>query len=192
MQYEPNKVYHIYNQGNNKQPIFFSPENYHFFLTKMHKHLKVNVDILAYCLMPNHFHFLVLTKECACQQKYPDKLNNNMQTLSHNLAILLRSYTRAINKQNDRTGSLFRPRTKAKNGIIDGFIVANNQDDNLNFDLRNDYHRVCFEYIHNNPVKAQLCAKAIDWEYSSAKDYAGLRNDDLCNKQLSKQLGFLG
>ena len=63
MKFEPNNLYHIYNRGNNSQPVFFEPENYNFFIGKIKHHLHPLVDILAYCLMPNHFHLLVSVPE---------------------------------------------------------------------------------------------------------------------------------
>ncbi|MFA5463901.1 MAG: hypothetical protein WC265_07490, partial [Dysgonamonadaceae bacterium] len=59
MQFEQGYIYHIYNQGNNRQRIFFREENYTFFLQKMKKYLLPYCDILAWCLMPNHFHWMV-------------------------------------------------------------------------------------------------------------------------------------
>jgi len=52
-------IYHIYNRGNNCQTIFFSDNNYFYFLKKCHRYLKPCGNILAWCLMPNHFHFLI-------------------------------------------------------------------------------------------------------------------------------------
>ena len=43
-------------------------------------------------------------------------------------------------------------------------------------------------YIHQNPMKANLVKKMEDWDYSSFKDYCGLRNGTLCNKELAVQL----
>lgn len=59
MRFEAANLYHIYNRGNNRQTIFFSRENYLYFLTKVKKYIYPNADILAWCLMPNHFHFLL-------------------------------------------------------------------------------------------------------------------------------------
>ena len=60
---EQGSFYHIYNRGNNKQDIFFEEKNYDLFLKNFDKYLSSFVDVYAYCLMPNHFHFLIKIKE---------------------------------------------------------------------------------------------------------------------------------
>ncbi|MFB6341095.1 transposase [Saccharicrinis sp. FJH62] len=59
MDFESDQLYHVYNQGNNKQDIFFCKENYLFFLKKIETHISPYADIIAYCLMPNHFHLMI-------------------------------------------------------------------------------------------------------------------------------------
>ncbi|MFN7839584.1 MAG: transposase [Bacteroidota bacterium] len=103
MQLAPNALYHIYIRGNNRQPIFFHDRNYDFFINKAYTELKSEIDFLAYCLMPNHFHLSVYTKP-TCNAK---EFSNGMRTL-------LSSYTRAIQKQEQITGSLFQQNTKCK------------------------------------------------------------------------------
>ena len=185
MQFEASLMYHIYNQGNNKQPVFFKPENYLFFIRKMRTFMLPYVDFLCYCLMPNHFHFLVMVTKVA--QPLP---NGKERSLNESIAIMLRSYSRAINKQEGRSGALFREETKAKNGIIDGFITLDGKDSDHFFKSDNKYGRICFDYIHNNPVKPNLATKASDWPFSSAADYAGLRNGTLCNMDLARTLNL--
>ena len=63
MNFSAGNIYHVYNRGNQKQLIFFKPENYVFFLRKMRKELLPYAEILTYCLMPNHFHWLLLVKD---------------------------------------------------------------------------------------------------------------------------------
>jgi len=63
MVFETGHLYHIYNQGNNRQKIFFSREHYLFFLNKIKKHILPHADILAWCLMPNHFHLMIYVKD---------------------------------------------------------------------------------------------------------------------------------
>ena len=91
--------YHVYNRGNNRQLIFFERDNYIYFLRQLRKHIIVNsVDIIAYCLMPNHYHLLVYLKT--------DHFSNLMQVFSL-------SYAKAINKRYQRVGSLFQGRFQA-------------------------------------------------------------------------------
>ena len=88
--------YHIYNRGNNHQAIFFERENYLYFLRLVRQHLTTKgVDVVAYCLMPNHYHFLVYLRE--------ENLSNAMKSLSL-------SYTKAINQRFNRVGVLFQGR----------------------------------------------------------------------------------
>jgi REP element-mobilizing transposase RayT len=55
--------YHIYNRGNNGDNIFYTPENYSYFLKRFDYYLSDYLEVYAYCLLPNHFHFLVRVKD---------------------------------------------------------------------------------------------------------------------------------
>jgi putative transposase len=86
-------------------------------------------------------------------------MNINAETFNSSIAIMLRSYTRAINKQENRTGSLFKPHTKAEcidcfKGVVPSYIKSNLLINNHLSDKQ--YPEVCFNYIHQNPVKAKL------------------------------------
>lgn len=63
IQLESGKYYHIYNRGNNKERIFFNEHNYEYFMRKFDFYLTEYVDLFAFCLLPNHFHFIVRVKE---------------------------------------------------------------------------------------------------------------------------------
>ena len=173
---EKDIIYHLYNKGNNGQKIFFSRDNYIFFLQKVRKHLYPYCDILAYCLMPNHFHFMILANSNSVKTKKFGRRKANV--FSENLRVMLSSYTRAINKQEKRSGSLFQQHSKFKplNDIFYGKISNPSS-------VAYDYY--CFHYIHNNPVKANLVRNKENWEFSSYKDYSGLRNGNLINKELA-------
>ncbi len=170
MEFFENELYHIYNRGNNRQQIFFKADNYLFFLEKIRKFILPHCDILAYCLMPNHFHFLINADSRTISTKVIADKEKNI--LSEGIRMLLSSYTQAINKQNKTSGSLFQQNTKAK-AIIKG---------------SNLYDLLCFHYIHQNPMKAKLVDKMEDWAYSSFKDYCGLRNGTLCDQELAFRL----
>ena len=53
------ETYHIYNKGNNQETLFLKNENYLQFLMLFRKFVSPYCKVLAYCLMPNHFHFLI-------------------------------------------------------------------------------------------------------------------------------------
>jgi putative transposase len=56
---EEGNYYHLYNRGNNRENIFFEEENYMYFLKQFKNYLLPHIDVFAYCLMPNHFHFFI-------------------------------------------------------------------------------------------------------------------------------------
>ncbi len=202
-------LYHVYNQGNNRRQIFFIDENYLFFLKKIRAFLLPHADFLAYSLMPNHFHFLIYMHSVDAPippphltnfryKQIPQKLQKEsdsspkIRNFSESIAIMLRSYTRAINKQEGNSGSLFREKTKAKNGF-DGKLWTGEKSITKDFSFAegNDYATNCFHYIHENAKEANLVTKPEDYMYSSARDYAGLRKGTLCNQELAKKLLFI-
>ncbi|MFK7933238.1 MAG: transposase [Saprospiraceae bacterium] len=209
MQYLSNEIYHIYNQSNDGSVIFISHENYLYFLLKIREKICPYVDFLAYSIMPNHFHWLVYTKPAACEysnavkpmRKYRNNLisekellnesEHRQQKLSTAIGGLLSGYTRAFNKMYDKRGARFRKPTKAKNGMIEELITLDGKYSHLFFHMVNPYPRICFNYIHDNAPKANLVSKSEDYLYSSARDYAGLRNGTLCNQKLAKELNLI-
>jgi putative transposase len=120
-------------------------------------------------LMPNHFHFLIdITEESLKPVKSGGII---MPAITNGFRLLQSSYAKGINNQLNRTGSLFQQKTKAK----------------LTNDAK-DYSITAFHYIHQNPVIAHLTNTPQEWNYSSFKDYIGLRNGVLCNKQKAYEL----
>jgi len=92
----PGHYYHLYNRGNNHQRIFFERENYLYFLRQFRYFVAAQtVQVVAYCLMPNHYHFLIYLRE--------EGLSAAMQRFTP-------SYTNAINRRYQRSGALFEGR----------------------------------------------------------------------------------
>ena len=101
-----NHYYHVYNRGNNRENIFFEDKNYRYFLSKVKVAFEDKIDLISYCLMPNHFHLLVKIKEDGVLEKAMQKISTG--------------YTRAINSAYNRTGHLFQGRFKNK-------LIPNNE-----------------------------------------------------------------
>ncbi len=110
---------------------------------------------------------------------------------------MLASYTRAINIQENRTGSLFRDKTKAEcitqidEGVSPSFFNTNRGTQIKLVQPEQAYPKICFDYIHQNPVTAGLTGQAADWEFSSYRDYLGLRNGKLIHKERASEFGLL-
>jgi putative transposase len=196
MQFEKFHIYHIYNQGNNRQKIFFNRENYLFFLWKIQTYILPFADILAWCLMPNHFHLMVVVNEteivCETHPMTPSHRMSKKRSLNNSIAIMLRSYARAIQKQGLIKGSLFRQKTKAEcitctDGITPSFYNTHSGTQINIVNPEQQYPELCFHYIYQNPVKAGLVKTTTDWEFSSARDYMNLRKGKLVNKEVAKQ-----
>jgi REP element-mobilizing transposase RayT len=162
-----NEAYHIYNQGNNRERIFHEDADYIEFLKLFRKYVLPNCETLAYCLMPNHFHFLIQATEQSAKNKLVGNLN--LCELSNGYRLLQSNYAQYINKKKGRTGSLFRQKTKAKS-LQEG-------DKNYGF--------IAFHYIHQNPLRAGLVQQLEDWDFSSFPDYAGRRNGTICKRELA-------
>jgi putative transposase len=186
MHFEPGAVYHIYNRSN--ETIFLNRENYLFFLKKVKEQIAPFCKILSWVLMPNHFHFLVVAAEPGCLP-VNEKHRQTLQVLPKHIGTLLSSYTQAINKQENRRGKLFSNNTTAK--CLNDIEFYNTFIDNQSSISNNrtpDYATICFNYIHQNPVMASLVDTMEEWEFSSFRDFAGMRNGTLIDKELAFQL----
>ncbi len=201
MNFQKGYLYHIFNQGNNKQKIFYNQDNYLYFLSKIHLYVKPYADILAWCLMPNHFHLMVYVKEMELPvsnveskkatvslEATPSLAPTKYRSFNESIGIMLRSYTNAFNKKHKRSGKLFREGTKAEcincfTRITPSFIGNTSTIK----PPEQQYPEICFHYIHQNPVKAGLVKTSTDWEFSSARDYAGLRKGKLINIERTRE-----
>ena len=101
IQFRAGNYYHLYNRGVNRQPIFFDPDNWGYFIKRLRDYCPSDlIAIVAYCLMPNHYHILAYLKD--------DNLSTKiMQPLTV-------SYTKAVNRQQDRVGPIFQGAFQAK------------------------------------------------------------------------------
>ena len=93
--------YHLYNRGAGRATIFREPQNYLFVLSKIKEYSVANqIAVIAYCLEPNHYHFMV-------RQDGNQPAGNLPQ-------FIFNSYTKAFNKTYNHSGTLFEGRFHAK------------------------------------------------------------------------------
>jgi putative transposase len=135
------EIYHVYNRGNQKMILFSKPFHYKQFIAKIDQYSKrFPVTILAYCIMPNHFHFLL---------KEPQHNIVKWSNISHFLHLLQTSHSKFFNKINPRySGHVFQGTFKIKHVKDDSYLK------NLKY------------YILHNPVRDGFVKSPEDWPYS--------------------------
>lgn len=108
--FENDIYYHVYNRGNRKQQVFLQNRDYERFLEKVVEYKrKFPVTILSYCLMPNHFHFLIQQTE--------------INAISRLFSNLCNSHSKYFNIKYETVGSLYQGRFKAKRIEKDEYLV---------------------------------------------------------------------
>ena len=149
-QLQRGQTYHIYARGQDGGDIFFEERTYTHFLQLYAKCVEPVADTYAYCLLPDHLHFLVRVKteeetpEISGNPRVPKDLHP-----SHLFSILFNAYTKSINRAFERTGDLFqKPFGRSL--------------------VRSDVHFVhLISYIHQSPEKHGLVEDYRDWTHSS-------------------------
>jgi putative transposase len=193
----PDTIYHLYNHGNGDDLIFREPKNYHFFLERFRVYISQIAWIYAYCLMPNHFHFLIRIKNEQVlveyfMEKYPDKVRTVMagrsamshkdiadlsglisELISNQFKNFLISYSKSFNKMYERRGSLFLDNIK-RIPVLD-----------------DDYFTNLIRYIHFNPVLHGFTNDPFQWKPSSIHEYFSNKRSMLCKVDVIDWFGGL-
>ncbi len=134
----PGQFYHIYNRSNSGSLLFYSERNYCYFLNKLSKYILTVSDIFSYCLLPNHFHLLIRIKDDQAPENCSKAFSN-----------FFNCYSKSINKEQRRHGSLFEKPFKRKPVINE------------------DYLRILINYIHRNPIHHNMCDEISKYKWSS-------------------------
>lgn len=175
------EFYHLYNRGVNKLIIFLSDKDRERFVrllflcnskkTVVYKTVQGRtledidrgetvVDIVAYCLMPNHFHILVKEKKEGGTSFFMSKL--------------MTAYSMYFNKNNERSGPLFESRYKVRHA---------NKDEYLKY-LFSYIHlnpvKIIDPQWKENGIKDKDKSKKYlnNYKYSSYVDYAGIKRPE--------------
>ena len=189
-QYGSDEYYHLYNRGVNKQEIFREPNDYYYFLSLLKRHLSDNsetdssgrpvkkyskeIELVAFCLLPNHFHMLVYLIE-------PTGIVDLMRSV-------MTAYTMYFNRKYKRTGTLYEGRFLASRITneaylwhVSRYIHLNALDNSVDFKTY-DYSSIAYflgkkhaSWMHENRlVEAEKDRR----EYSEfVSDYETMHSD---------------
>jgi putative transposase len=132
-------VYHVLNRAVGRLKIFDADEDYRRFVDLLREAREMtNMRILAFALMPNHWHLLL----------YP-KNDGDMGIFMH---WLTNAHTRKVHALTDTTGTgpLYQGRYKSFIAKTDTHLLT------------------VLKYIERNPVRAKLVRQAENWRWGSA------------------------
>lgn len=171
---EPGKFYHIYTHANGSENLFRSQDNYRYFLSRYDHFTGSVADTYAYCLMPNHIHFLVRIKNEMQLESTFGKFETFQKLearISKQFANLFSGYTQAFNKMYGRQGSLFIPNFKRKEITNETYLTS------------------VILYIHSNPLKDGFAKAYAGWPWSS---YNTILNDKPTSLKREEIFGWFG
>ena len=137
----PEYPHHVTQRGNRRQKVFFRRQDWLTYLALVRAACAgVETRTLAYCLMPNHVHFILVPAH-----------EDGLRAV---LADAHRRYTRRVNFREGWRGHLWQDRFHSF--VMDG-----------------PHLRAAVPYVEDNPVRAGLCERAADWQWSSAAEAEG-------------------
>jgi len=181
--FEEEQYYHIYNHAVSNQNLFETRLDYEEFLAKHHKYLSCFFDTVAYCLMPNHYHFVVKVKPLLTILKNTKKEKSNASTFFQNNKIdintfvldqyrrFFSSYSLAFNFRHNRQGQLFLKKFKRVSLSLDHKLL----------------NMIC--YLHHNPIHHEFTLDYSEWKYSSYLNYISDSPDESIKKLIEEEFG---
>lgn len=176
--------FHIYNRGINSCNLFRTAANYEHFLALYEEYMMPVADTYAWVLMKNHFHLLVRIKNRHEIGNIPIKehsgsissgrntgsytpaLGSKKYNPTHQIAHFFNAYAQSVNKQWERTGSLFEHPFKRK-------LIGNRW-----------YLKQVILYIHNNPVHHGFCSHPIEYPWNSYSTCISVKSTRLKREEL--------
>ncbi len=159
-----NGTYHLYNRAVGNEKLFLSDSDYRHFLKKYELYISPIAETYAYCLLPNHFHFLLRIKdENEIDLRKPNLTGRttgrtrpvrlNSADPNQSFSNFFNSYAKSFNKVHDRVGNLFNRPFKR-----------------IHIDSES-YFTLLVYYIHRNPIHHGYVHNFTNWEYSSYRTF---------------------
>lgn len=177
--FKPNQVYHCLNHVVGKELLFREITNYEHFLRLYKKYIAPISTTYAYCLMPNHFHFLLqIANTDQLKLRYqelkeimPDEHTNWEKFIAQQFSNFFNAYAKAYNRKYARRGALFEDYIKRAEVST------------------NDYFLRTLRYIHLNPVQHGFADIPEQWQYNSYNAYIDSEKEGAYKKKILKRFG---
>lgn len=156
----PGHIYHVYNRAADGRTIFYTEEDYNYFLQKilLYKE-RTGVKEWAYVLIPNHWHFILeepekpLTRQVKSDPTGRKQNKPQISAISEFISLISNSYTKYFNISKNHSGRIFQSPFKSK-------LVSDDA-----------YLNTLIAYVNLNPLKHKMVKNIDDWPYTSHHDY---------------------
>lgn len=194
---QPDAMYHVYNRAHGRDKLFLNIGNYEYFMYLIRDYVTPLADIYCYCLMPNHFHFILKMKPEEELLEYfkqefrrrnePESIAGRGKKVMRPSKTLQALVTLEGCKDPHYKSALYKLLTQQFAHLFNAYTQAFNKNHKRRGSLlMHPYKRIKVRdekylltlvlYIHKNPLEAQLCHSLSDWPYSSyrllyQKDY---------------------
>jgi len=145
--FEFERFYHVFNHARGHDNLFDTEKEYQIFMELISKYILNIAHVYAFCLLPNHFHFLVRIKEIELPVNFKKKGISDF--VSHQWGNVQNTYTKKKNYRSGSRGGLFC------------------QSINRNLISSEIYLQMAIVYIHNNPVRHGFCISPNHWKFCS-------------------------
>lgn len=186
----PESYYHVYARGSGKQAIFLEPSDYDYFQGLFARHLSKEavfgkfaysyphyvhkIELLAYCLMNNHFHLLVYQSDVG----YMTSLMRSLMT----------SYTRYFNLKYKRSGPIFESRYKASRISQQSYLEHISRYIHLNPRYWKRYPYSSLAYYTGREIPEWLQPEKISSLFPSSDEYVLFLNNYEDHKQMLEEI----
>lgn len=186
----PENYYHVYSRGINKSYIFEADEDKEYFLYLLSRHLSVervttvagytypqytdNLELLTFCLMDNHFHFLFYQIE--------------QGSISAMMKSVLSAYTAYFNRKHGRRGPLFESRYKSSLVDKDDYLLHVSRYIHLNPRSWKHYKYSSINYIRKSNEPEWLNTQKVLEQHASREAYLEFVADYKENTEMLSEL----
>jgi putative transposase len=158
----PGAALHVLNRGNNRRTIFHKRGDYRAFLRLMAEaQRRVAMPVLAYCLMPNHFHFVVVPESAVALSAY--------------MRWLMNAHVRQYHQHYETcgTGHIYQGRYKSFPIQAEHHLLT------------------VWRYVEANALRANLVRRAEHWPWSSVSATGGIERPALGDSPIARPSPWL-
>lgn len=191
-QYDVDAFYHVYNRGVNKRVIFKDSRDYAVFLSLLKRYLSKEIindargrpyvnlheklELLAFCLMPNHFHLLLYQRD--------------MESITHLLHAVSSAYTVYFNRRYKRVGPLFQGIFKASKISTDDYVLHISRYIHLNPKEYKAWEFSSLSYYLGKKKSEWVRPERILDMFDSLKEYRAFLRDYEDQKRMMDELKY--